>query len=115
MSDTCRITRLDGTSPVLDTTTGELVDSPSTIYEGKCRAKPVPTNRTGGERVGESVVAREATIISVPYAITGVQEGDRVELLTSADGQLLGEAFLIKAIQVGTHVTARRFICEALS
>lgn len=115
MTDTCQITRSDGTAPTLNTVTGQLNDAPLVIYDGKCRVKPVPSNRTGGELVGETVVARQASIVSIPYTESDVNEGDRIEITASPDGQLAGQSFLIKTIMVGTHATARRFICEALS
>jgi len=115
MTDTCTITRQALEDPVLDTTTGALVDQPTVIYTGMCRVKPVPSNRTGGELVGETVVARQAAIISIPYAEGDMNEGDHVEVTASPDTQLAGQHFLIKSIQVGTHATARRFICDTLS
>lgn len=115
MTDACTITRQSLADPVLNTTTGELVDEPSVLYTGKCRVKPVPSNRTGGELVGETVVARQAAIISIPYAEGDMNEGDRIEVTDSPDTQLAGQHFLIKSIQVGTHATARRFICDTLS
>lgn len=115
MTDTCIVTRQSLLDPVLDTTTGELTDRPTLVYTGKCRVKPVPSNRTGGELVGETVVARQAAIVSIPYVQADLNEGDRIEITESPDGQLAGQHFLIKSIQVGTHATARRFICDALS
>lgn len=113
MQDTCRIYRLG--EPTLNETTGTLAQTETDLYTGKCRIKPVPSMRTGGELVGESVVARQAPVISIPYSVTTVETGDRIQVTASTDGAALGKRYLIQAVLIGTHATARRFICEALS
>lgn len=113
MTDTCRIYRPQ--EALLNPNTGELVDNETEIYNGKCRVKPVPSMRTGGELVGEAVVARQAPIISIPFSVTTVDTGDRIQVTASADGSVLAKTYLIQAVIVGTHATARRLICEALS
>lgn len=113
MTDTCRI--YSEGEPTLDENTGVLTPAETDIYTGKCRVKPVPSNRTGGELVGENVVARQAPVVSIPFAEVNVDTGHRIQFLTSADPALLQRRYLIQAVMVGTHATARRLICEALS
>jgi hypothetical protein len=61
------------------------------------------------------VVPRQAPIIAIPFSETDVDAGDRVQITASSDAQLLAKRYLILGVQVGTHATARRLICEALS
>jgi len=114
MVDACRIYRV--TAGALNTATGGLGDTELDLYSGPCRVKPVPSMRVGGENVGETLVARQAPIISVPMSVTNVSPGDRIEITSSSDAALTGSRrFLVRLVQAGTHITARRLVCEALS
>jgi hypothetical protein len=113
MTDTCRIYRLG--EATLNATTGALTEAETEIYNGKCRVRPVPSHRTGGELVGESVVARQAPIVAIPFSQTNVEPGDRIQVTASSDAALLTKRYLVQAVHIGTHATARRLICEALS
>lgn len=114
MTDTCTVARITG--QVLDPGTGQLTPTTAQVYSGKCRVKaPRGTTAVGETQAGETVVAAVSPVVSLPVTVTAVTEGDRVTVTASNDPDLVGIVLLVKSVQHGTHITARRLLCEELS
>lgn len=114
MTDACSIARITG--QVLNPATGQLTPTSTTVYAGKCRVKaPHSTTAVGETQIGETVVASVSPVVSIPVTVTTVTEGDRVTVTASTDAGLVGTVLLVKAVQHGTHITARRLLCEELT
>jgi hypothetical protein len=113
MTSSCQILRPSTADPVLNKATG-LTTRPAEalIYSGKCRIKP----SARADRLvegGETPVAHWRYLVSVPLAVVGVERGDWV-LITACplDGSLVGLRLLIRSIERGSQITARRLQCE---
>lgn len=113
MTDTCTITRPAATG-TLNPTTGQVVKTATTIYTGKCRVKAEAGTSVGDVGAGETAAARVTPIVSIPLSAATVHSGDRVLVSASSDDELDGKALLVRAVAVGTFLTARRLICEVL-
>lgn len=113
MTDTCTITRPSGT-PVLDPDTGDYTGGgTTTVYSGPCRVKP-RVSRGPGDQVeaGERPVQVWPYVISLPIDVTGVEVDDLVTVTTSAlDAALVGRQLVVKNIEAGSQITARRLGC----
>jgi hypothetical protein len=113
MTDTCTIIRL-AQRGTLDPNTGQMIHPETLIYQGKCRVKAEAGTSVGDVGVGETAVARVTPIVSVPLTVTAVRAGDRIRVQVSADDHLDERLMMVRAVQSGTHITARRLICEVL-
>lgn len=113
MTDTCTITRPSGT-PTLDPDTGDYTGGGTiTVYSGACRVKP-RISRGPGDQVeaGERPVQIWPYVVSLPIAATGVEVDDDVMVDSSAlDPELTGRGLVVKTIEAGSQITARRLGC----
>jgi hypothetical protein len=113
MTDTCRVYALSATG-TLDPATGQIVRTETPIYTGKCRVKAEVGTSVGDVAAGETGTSRVTPVVSLPIAADTVRAGHRVEVLTSTDPGMTGRRLLVRAVQPGSFVTARRLICEIL-
>lgn len=112
MTDACTIAR-PTTAPVTDPVSGAVTYPETTIYTGRCRARPAG----GGHQVeaGEDITQVFGLRVSVPISVTGVRADDVVTVTASADGSLVGKRLRVREIERGSHITARRLRCEETS
>jgi hypothetical protein len=54
-------------------------------------------------------------LVSVPFAVTDVQEGHRVTVTASPDPALVGVTVEVQKVDRGEHITARRLSCNEVS
>lgn len=113
MTDTCEIYRL-ASRGTLNEASGQMVYPETLIYSGKCRVKAEAGTSVGDVGAGETAASRVTPIVSVPLSVTAVRSGDRVRLTESGDDALDERVLLVRAVQSGTYITARRLICEVL-
>lgn len=111
MTATCTI-RATSAAPTTDPATGEVVfPAGATVYSGRCRVRPV-TSRGGGEViVGGAEAFTFDYLVSVPFAVTTVAEGQRVTIDFSPDPALIGVQVEIQKVDRGEQITARRLSC----
>lgn len=110
MVDTCTIRRKNGPG-VPDPVTLKITPTYDVVYSGKCRVQlrdTVATRPDAGERLATVV----RTILQVPVSVTGVEVGDEVLMVTSADPDLVGRTLRVRSLFHKTHATSRRFECE---
>jgi Family of unknown function (DUF6093) len=114
MVDSCVVTRQSATATV-DPETGQMIRTTRTLYTGKCRVKPEAGTSVGDVAAGQTALPKVTPVVSVPVSVTGVEAGDRVKITSpSHDSGLDGATLLVRAVGVGTYITARRLICEVL-
>lgn len=113
MSDTCTISRGGSAEPTYDETLREMVAAAGTaVYAGPCRVKARPTEDRVVE-LGETTVSLRSYVVSLPIDATGIKVDDVVVVTSSAlDGDLVDKQMRVLDVQAGSHVTARRLICE---
>ncbi|MFI6813767.1 DUF6093 family protein [Nonomuraea sp. NPDC050328] len=109
MRDTCEVERKDG-PPVLDPDTGLYVQNWATVHAGICRVKPRASSET---EWGEHEVTLHQYAVSLPWD-TGpvIQREDRLTVLTSDDGWLVGRPLEVVAISLAGTSTTRRILVE---
>jgi hypothetical protein len=104
-----------GTTPTTDPDTGEVTFPAGTpVYSGKCRVRPAGTQGSTLEAGGAEVFAFDY-LVSVPFSVTGVQEGHRVTVTASPDPALVGVTVEVQKVDRGEHITARRLSCNEVS
>jgi hypothetical protein len=108
MVDACVIRRKTGESPgpggVITTTYGP------DLYSGKCRVQ-TKTETGAATTVGEATVYVGRHEVQLPITVTGLAEGDHVEITASvSDPDLVGKVFTVRDITAKTHLTARRVV-----
>lgn len=119
MVDACSITRgptkvFNPSTHVITTTGG------AAVYTGKCRLRsPMATPRASGGDQVKDLGGKPASIvthmISVPITATTVQIDDVVTITASAlGGETVGLTLRVVDVAQGTHLTARRLVCEAV-
>jgi len=113
MTDTCTIVRR-AAKPTFNPDTGHNEYPETVIYTGKCRVKAEAGTSVGDVGAGETATARVTPIVSVPATATGIKAGDRVQLGDSSDNAQDNATLMVRAVQTGTFITARRLICEVL-
>lgn len=108
MPDTVRVERLG--APVFDRGTLTRTGGQTTLYEGQAGV--------GEPQGGPPVVVAGALVypltrpVRLPWSVTGVQPGDRVTVLASAnDPDLVGDTLWVRDVPAHAYVTARRLIC----
>lgn len=114
MVDACIIRRKTGES----TSGGVVSPTYSTIYTGKCRVQVKPDAESGqSQNVGEAHLVVERHQVQLPIAVTGLQEGDRITITTSAfDPDLVGRVYAVRDVLRKSHPTSRRVtVLEATS
>jgi hypothetical protein len=111
MTDACTITRVTGQT--LNETTGQYVDTTSTIYTGKCRVQlrnmTVASLPLSGDR---QVVALQLEV-SIPLSSTAPKVGDKVTVTASQnDPALVSRVFRVREEMHKSHATARRIVVQ---
>lgn len=103
MVDTCLIERKTG-----ETTTGGVITPTwSTVYQGRCRLKSETTMGQGAD-IGEAYRVIGRHVLQLPVTATGLAEGDRVTMSTSAlDPDLPGRVYVLREVNRATHATRR--------
>ena len=112
MTDACVVTRAN--SPLLNTTTGAITDTPTTVYTGKCRFKAQQSTTPRDVGADKAAVPEVLPIVSVPVSVTAIREGDRVTITASNDPGLVGKVLIVRTVLGGTYITARRLLCGEL-
>lgn len=115
MVDACVIRRRTG-----ETVGADAVVTPTwaTLYTGKCRVQVRSQSQAGqGVEVGEAYRIVERSEVHLPITVTGLAEGDRIEVTASAhDPELVGKVFTVRDVIAKSHLTARRVtVAEATS
>jgi hypothetical protein len=115
MSSTCTI-RVPGGAPVMNATTGAMtVPLGAVVYSGKCRVRPVTARGGGIVEAGGAELFTFDYLVSVPFSVTGVQEGHRLTVVTSPDAALVGVEVQVQKVDRGEPITARRLSCNEVS
>lgn len=111
MTDECRIERKDQSNPnPPDPVTGKVTFPTLVLYEGPCRVRP---NGAGRElEVGQLDVGQFNMLVFVPLSVQGLRFNDLVTITGSADADLVGVTMRFRNVLKGTHITARRLVCE---
>jgi hypothetical protein len=113
MASSCTITRPG--SDVTDPDTGEVTNSGTQVYSGKCRIRPAQAWGRMAIVAGETVTP-DTFQVSVPFAVTGIRRGDLVTVDASPDADCIGRKWYVRFTpDMGDNVTARRLLCEEQS
>lgn len=112
MVDACTISAPD-TDGLLNETTGQYTPVAGTQrYAGRCRVK-VATTQDSQTTAGERIVSLRTYVVSVPMLVTSIKVDDVVRVTSSVmDAALSGTRMRVVDVAKGTHLTARRLICE---
>lgn len=109
MTDAGTLTRRTGTR-TWDPESGTYTQDTTTVYSGPCRVRVLTTtDRT--VQAGEEQVSLWRYLVSVPFNVEPELHDDFV-LTASADPTLVGRLTRVVQVTRGTHVTARRMVCE---
>ena len=113
MVDTCRITRVTGTTT--DPDTGVVTPGYTLIYEGVCRVQ----QRTASARPADAGEAYQLLLgleLQLPVAATGIEVSDVAAITASAnDADLVGREFRVRELAHKTEATARRIGVEEVT
>ena len=110
MVDACIIRRITG--QVTDPDTGEVTNTYTTIYEGKCRLQQ-QGQQARPEQAGEAYLLMLRRELQLPMSVTGLRTEDEVTMTASAhDPDLPGRVFLIRDLFGKTEATSRRVTVE---
>lgn len=113
--DTCRITRAgEGRGP-FDPATGTYAPpARTTVYEGPCRVRATDTTVVGDVDAGEQQlgIVRRSVRLPVDTATEAIRRDDLVEILTSLNPGLVGQAFTVRAPYDDSLGTLRRVPVE---
>lgn len=112
MVDACTVTRVTGKST--SRTTMQVTPTTVEVYAGACRVRPEATQAAQVELVERAAFTRRL-VVSLPQATTGVQVDDVITITASVDAELVGARLVVRAVDVGTHRTARRLSCEEVA
>lgn len=117
MVDACTITR--GPTKVFNPSTHVVTTTGGTaVYSGKCRLRSPMAKSTGGDKVtdlGGKPISIVDHLLSVPVTATTVQIDDIVTITASAlGGETVGLTLRVVGVAQGSHLTARRLVCEAV-
>ena len=105
-----------GTEPTTDPDTGAVTfPAGVAVYTGKCRVRPVTSRGGGTLEIGGAEMFAFDYLISVPFSVTGVQEGHRVTVTASPDQALVGVVVEVQKVDRGEHITARRLSCTEVA
>lgn len=114
MTSACTIAP-PGTEPTTDPNTGEVVfPAGVAVYTGPCRVRPMSAQSHATEVAGAEVFSFDY-LVSVPFAVVGVQEGHRVTVTASPDPALVGVALEVQKVDRGDNITARRLLCNEVA
>lgn len=112
MVDECTVTRITGKAT--SRTTMKVTPTTDEIYSGVCRVRPEATQASQVDLVDRAAFTRRL-LVSLPHTASGVAVDDVVVIDASVDPELVGARLVVRAVDVGTHRTARRLSCEEVS
>lgn len=114
MLDTCTITR-PGT-PVTDPNTGDVTNTPTTVYTGKCKVQSKDTMAANPE-AGEHTFTVVSRQVHIPANAADVQDGDVVTLTASRlNAFTVGKQYRVEGFTPDSFDTAARLpVKEILS
>lgn len=110
MTDTCTITRAG--SGTFNETTGVYDTTPSTVYSGKCRVRPMAIRADHQVDAGDAAVQIWPFVVSLPLTVTTVDASDTLTITASDDPGLVGRVLVVKSVALGSQITARRLGCD---
>jgi hypothetical protein len=114
MSSVCTI-RAKSTGRTTDPTTGAVTPTPgAVVYAGPCRVRPAGREAQTAQAGGAEVFAFDY-LVSVPFSVTGVAEGQRLTVTASPDPALVGVEVEVQKVDRGEHITARRLSCSEVA
>jgi hypothetical protein len=115
MVDACTISRPDAEGALNETTGQRTPSAGAQVYAGSCRVKVQAT----ADRVVEAAerpVSLRTYDVSVPITVTDVHVDDVLRITASVlDQALVGLRLRVVDVAKGTHLTARRLVCEEQS
>lgn len=112
MVDACTVTRQTGESVG---TGGVITPTTTELYSGKCRVQ-IEADTGQGTSVGEAYRIVERRVIQLPMTVTGLAEGDRIEITASAlDPELVGKVYAVRDVPAKTHLTSRRVTVQEVT
>lgn len=114
MTSACTVSARS-TSTTTNPDTGEVVPVAGTQrYVGKCRVRPAGRDASEFTTPGDQPF-RFDYVISVPFSVASVVEGDRLAITASPDPALVGVEVEVQKVDRGEHITARRLACQEVS
>lgn len=117
MTSTCTIRDRSGGS-VMDPDTLEYTATPgAVVYSGKCRIRPAagPAGDSSTREIGGVEMYAFDYLVSVPFVVADVREGQRVTIDSSADPALVGVELEVSHVDRGEHITSRRLQCAEVA
>jgi hypothetical protein len=112
MVDTCTVSAPD-TAGAFNEATGQYEPTAGAQkYAGKCRVRP-PNVQDRTVEAGDRVVSLRSYVVSLPLTATVFAVDDVVRITASVlDPALVGARLRVTDVAKGTHLTARRLVCE---
>lgn len=106
MLDTCTITR-PGT-PVTDPNTGDVTNTPTNVYTGKCKVQS-KDSATANPEAGEATFTVVSRQVHIPANSADVQDGDVVTITASRlNAFTVGKQYRVSGFTPDTFDTAAR-------
>lgn len=112
MVDTCTITR-PGT-PVTDPNTGNVTNTPVTVYTGKCKVQS-KDSATSNPEAGEATFTVVSRQVHIPANAADVQDGDVVTITASLlNAFTVGKQYRVAGFEPDSFDTAFRLPVKIL-
>ena len=106
MLDTCTITRPG--APVTDPSTGDVTNTPTTVYSGKCKVQS-KDSATASPEAGEHTFTVVSRQVHIPANAADVQDGDVVTITASRlNAFTVGKQYRVGGFTPDTFDTAFR-------
>lgn len=106
MLDTCTITRPG--APVTDPNTGDVTNTPTTVYTGKCKVQS-KDSATANPEAGEHTFTVVSRQVHIPANSADVQDGDVVTLTASRlNAFTVGKQYRVEGFTPDSFDTAAR-------
>lgn len=114
MVDQCTITRSG--EPVTDPDTGEVTDTPTEVYAGKCKVQQQAV-QSRPQTPGEAAVQMVRREVHLPVATSGgIRVGDLITITAcQLDPDLVGRRLRVRDEHAKTYATARRLGVEEVT
>lgn len=114
MTDTCTLTRPTGQGGVYDPGSDTWTpDTATAVWSGPCRIRPAAA---ASAEAGTQAATVAAFTVSLPVDAAPPQPGDLITVTTApGDPALPGTVLRVTAVPVGSHLSARRVTCEAVT
>lgn len=109
MTSTC--TAFTPGENLTDPQTGEVTQVQDVAWFGPCRVRPNGATQASAGTAGGAEVFTFDYIVSIPFAVDAVHEGQRLTITASPDPALVGLTLEIQMVARGDAITARRLAC----